>query len=885
MIAAARGATATASRAAPTPRISRGLATGGVVGRGRLRAVIPPRRTRAAGDRGGFPSSSLVSGRGRPRARGFSSRRVVASPIGRANPAGAIAGCLVVAGASVTGWRSVASAEAPLRSSGSGKMLTDAPGLVDEIMELLGLKEKPGVAEEDGRNEDNDDDGANDNDASENVEGQGRGPGKPVVVPLDPELLESLPTLPMSQVQHPSGEYAGRLLVSHEGIVYDVTEFADHHPGGKDLLMTATGLDLGHFFDNYTVHGNTDKAAGWLASMAVGRLSEEDAIASREVTTSAVHVERRHRWLNRARRRIIFVAATLPVWMTVRSCVRLVGWFVPPLGRLLARLVPVTVPGLSRGAEPLRIEAEEEGQDVDAAEVAEDAPSVAVVGGGIAGCGTAWALRRSGFRVTLFEAREQISGNARTFDWDFSSVRPDAPKEDQTVKSCCSVTAWPPLFYKNYTCLLEELGVETMHQPLSWFLNSKVPGAVGTLWAADPTPYEGSLRNVMRRDFEIYDRVVRFSDTVCNLFTFRWAPWRRNDTPSMYDSHTGIGLLNPMNIVPLYSLFRLMGGSDLWWQVVFTPHYTASFLVDELRPFPAVFGPLIEAQIPLLPNKNNAQSFKSPRSDKDCNIVTCTTWKDAGKGIREVFEKLTKDIDLRENTRIREVEVLPNGKKRIHDEYDNTMEVDRVVFACPANAVGNIYKQCGWLANTIFSTPVYADDHHPDSGHMHAVLHSDGSVIDRRFREDCLKRASNYVEVTERPDGSINIENQYNFGVQTPGFGVYELPLDQKPVMLISHALGEGKSIDEKLVVGTANHARAHPLYSGWNVMAMLSLRLVQGRDGIYYCSNWTTPGNCHDMSFLSGLACAHAIGARYPFEGDSEAHKDFHRLRDLMGI
>ena len=66
--------------------------------------------------------------------------------------------------------------------------------------------------------------------------------------------------------------------------------------------------------------------------------------------------------------------------------------------------------------------------------------------------------------------------------------------------------------------------------------------------------------------------------------------------------------------------------------------------------------------------------------------------------------------------------------------------------------------------------------------------------------------------------------------------------------------------------------------------MAMLALRLVQGRDGIYYCSNWTTPGNCHDMSFLSGLACAHAIGARYPFE-DREATKDFHRLRDLMGI
>jgi len=755
---------------------------------------------------------------------------------------------------------------------------------MDEVMEFLGLKEAPESEDKDG-NDNSDTSGSDEDSVTEDEdEDAGGGPGKPVVVPLDPELVDSLPTLSLYQVQNPSGEYSGRLLVSHDGIVYDVTEFANHHPGGKDLLMTATGLDLGHFFDNYTVHGNTDKAAGWLASMAVGKLSENDTKLARESTNSVIHVERRHKWLNKARRRIIFIAATLPVWMTVRSCVRFVGWFVPPLGRLLALLVPVTVPGLTRGAEPLSIQADEsKGGETRA--VAQDAPSVAVVGGGIAGCGTAWALRRSGFRVTLFEAREQISGNARTFDWDFSSVRPDASKEEQTVKSCCSVTAWPPLFYKNYTCLLKELEVETVQNPLSWFLNSKVPGAVGTLWAADPTPYAGSLRNVLKKDFAIYDKVVRFSDSVCNLFTFRWAPWRGNDSPSMYDSHTGIGLLNPMNMVPLYSLFRLMGGSELWWQVVFTPHYTASFLVDELRPFPAVFGPLIEAQIPLLPTKDNARSFSSTRSEKDCNITTCQTWKDAGKGIREVFEKLTKDIDLRENTRIREVEVLPNGKKRIHDEFDNTMDVDRVVFACPANAVGNIYKKCGWLANTIFSTPVYADDHHPDSGHMHAVLHSDGSVIEEQFREDCLKRASNYVEVTEKPDGSINIENQYNFGVQTPGFGVYELPLDKKPVMLISHALGEGKSIDEKLVVGTANHARAHPLYSGWNVMAMLSLRLVQGRDGIYYCSNWTTPGNCHDMSFLSGLACAHAIGARYPFEENGEAKKDFYRLRDLMGI
>ena len=71
-------------------------------------------------------------------------------------------------------------------------------------------------------------------------------------------------------------------------------------------------------------------------------------------------------------------------------------------------------------------------------------------------------------------------------------------------------------------------------------------------------------------------------------------------------------------------------------------------------------------------------------------------------------------------------------------------------------------------------------------------MHSDPSVIDPRYRDDFLRRGSNYVEVTgtynKVNDPAINIENQYNFGVQTPGGGagtpggVYDMPLEQKPV-------------------------------------------------------------------------------------------------------
>jgi len=57
------------------------------------------------------------------------------------------------------------------------------------------------------------------------------------------------------------------------------------------------------------------------------------------------------------------------------------------------------------------------------------------------------------------------------------------------------------------------------------------------------------------------------------------------------------------------------------------------------------------------------------------------------------------------------------------------------------------------LLQAIYTTPVYADDYHPTTGHMHAVMHSDSSVIAPEFREQCLTRASNYVEVKGRKKG------------------------------------------------------------------------------------------------------------------------------------
>ena len=61
----------------------------------------------------------------------------------------------------------------------------------------------------------------------------------------------------------------------------------------------------------------------------------------------------------------------------------------------------------------------------------------------------------------------------------------------------------------------------------------------------------------------------------------------------------------------------------------------------------------------------------------------------------------------------------------------------------------------------MLAVPEYADDWHPGTGHMHAVMHNDGNVVDcgAEHKADVLANGSNYVEVSLNKDGAINIEN------------------------------------------------------------------------------------------------------------------------------
>ena len=196
---------------------------------------------------------------------------------------------------------------------------------------------------------------------------------------------------------------------------------------------------MGHFFDNYRIHAQSDKAGTYLAPLVIGRLSGEEAIDARSRATADAHTASRLRVLGRARKRMLLLCVSMPFFLAGRLLLQCLQLLVPKLVEHIAAALPVSVPGVGMA---VRL-----AQGSGAAR-----PRVAVIGGGVAGSGCAYALSESGFEVTLYEARPTLSGNARTFDWQVGG---------QTVKSCVSVTAWPAPLYKNYVALLKKLEVPT----------------------------------------------------------------------------------------------------------------------------------------------------------------------------------------------------------------------------------------------------------------------------------------------------------------------------------------------------------------------------------------------------------------------------------------
>ncbi len=191
---------------------------------------------------------------------------------------------------------------------------------------------------------------------------------------------------------------------------------------------------------------------------------------------------------------------------------------------------------------------------------------VAVVGGGIAGSGAAWALRKAGMDVTLFEKKPQVGGNANTFEFRLSDSR--------RVRVGLSVLAWPKLFL-HYDALLRELGVATQVVRLPFFVEE---GKTVCLDQSAPVP----LHPEFEADFAKWRRMlwlIRLGKRVL-----------AGSVHSLY----AFSLLNPFNAIPLRFLSRLFGVSDRFWTRIVVPIYSTTFLTSNLNHIPSLIAPAMD---------------------------------------------------------------------------------------------------------------------------------------------------------------------------------------------------------------------------------------------------------------------------------------------------
>jgi hypothetical protein len=193
---------------------------------------------------------------------------------------------------------------------------------------------------------------------------------------------------------------------------------------------------------------------------------------------------------------------------------------------------------------------------------------VAVIGGGIAGCGAAWSLKRSGYDVVVYEAQANLGGSARLHTWNRYPEKP---------VTGLSVLAWPPGYFRNYGCLLNELDVSRARVELPFMVNNLT--MKNGIYAHE---MESSLKTKFKRDLEKWKKLVVFVRSVNNFFT-------RSTGQSLYN----MSYINPMNYTPLGILIFLYGISNDFWETVIVPIHSSSFLTVNIWFVPAVIVPIL----------------------------------------------------------------------------------------------------------------------------------------------------------------------------------------------------------------------------------------------------------------------------------------------------
>ena len=336
---------------------------------------------------------------------------------------------------------------------------------------------------------------------------------------------------------------------------------------------------------------------------------------------------------------------------------------------------------------------------------------IAIVGGGVSGLGAAWALSRQPdrFDFRLFEAQDQIGGNA---------VTADMPQDDgSSIPFDISVTACIPSVYHHILLLMEQFGIELIDTRFSYSVRYR-----GRVYAHD---FDSEIREELQFEIAKFQRILR------RLHRFGWLSRSRSKF---------LNALNPLNYVSMGTILNLGGFSGDFRYKVLKPMFVNFLLATNVFDMPAsLFTRYLEF----------------------FDIETATPMRTWDQGTRRIYENLSANFQdkIYLNRPVRKVYRL-SSSVIVEDEEGVEERFDEVIFACNANQTLMILDKPTFLERYILSSIRYESELH-----NHAVVHSDSSVLPDNEVEALNTRSNHIEQYGSRPD---NYEITYIMHNQQP---------------------------------------------------------------------------------------------------------------------
>jgi uncharacterized protein len=426
---------------------------------------------------------------------------------------------------------------------------------------------------------------------------------------------------------------------------------------------------------------------------------------------------------------------------------------------------------------------------------------VAVVGSGITGLATAYALRHQA-AVTLFEAGAYFGGHTHTVDVTLPGTQPQAGPITQGVDT--GFLVFNHRTYPNLVRLFEELGVHTVASDMSFSV--QVPQQ-GLEWSGcNLNTVFAQRSNLLRPRFlRMLADVVRFNKLATAIA-------ERGDDMALAEP---IGAFLDRHLFnPAFRDWYFLPMIGCIW----------SCPTDQMLQFP------IGTMIRFCHNHGLIQVANRPQ------------WHTVRGGAKHYVQKLLQYIpDARLNSPVRKVRRLPPGLG--HAGVTVTTDAgsehfDQVVLACHSDQSLALLDDASADERAILGAIRY----HPNR----AVLHTDASLLPQR---PLAWAAWNYARAAHASHEQAGVCLHYLINRLQP------LPWAQPVVVSLNPDPSRPPQVHKVI----AEFEYSHPVFDRAAIHAQKRLADIQGRSRLWFCGAWTRYG-FHEDGLMSGLQVAQQL-------------------------